>query len=177
MEPTMTDPDRMIERAEPRSNVYLSASIDMPGGPLPVRVRNLSPHGALVEGPVLPGEGRVRLRRGDLHVRAKVAWVHDGYCGLNFDSTIDVPAWLKRVGHQGQERVDMIMSLLRTGAVPKAADPPLHQGPAQIAEALLEIAERLAGMEGLSVEAGEQVLKIETLARAIQSWSARTAAD
>jgi hypothetical protein len=32
-------------------------------------------------------------------------------------------------------------------------------------------------MEGLSVEAGEQVLKIETLARAIQSWSARTAAD
>jgi hypothetical protein len=84
---------------------------------------------------------------------------------------IDVPAWLKRIGHQGQDRVDMIMASIRSGAVPTTADPPPLQQPGQIAEALLEVAERLAGMDGLSVEAGEQILKIDTLARAIQSWS------
>jgi hypothetical protein len=65
----------------------------------------------------------------------------------------------------------MIMASIRSGAVPTTADPPPLQQPGQIAEALLEVAERLAGMDGLSVEAGEQILKIDTLARAIQSWS------
>jgi hypothetical protein len=173
MEPTMTDPAMIIERAEARSNVFLAALIDMPGGPVPVRLRNLSSRGALVDGPVLPTEGGVHLRRGDLHVCGKVAWFHDGYCGLKFDSMIDVHAWLKRIGHQGQDRVDSIMASLRNGAIPKSADPPPVQGPAEIAEALIEIAERLAAMDGLSVEAGEQILKIDMLARTIQAWPPR----
>jgi hypothetical protein len=171
MEPTMTKPELMIDRVEARSNVFLAAMIDMPGGALPVRLRNLSSRGALVEGAVLPIEGAVHIRRGDLHVRGQVVWVHDRYCGLHFDAMIDVPAWLKRIGHQGQERVDQIMASLRNGAIPKAANPPPPQRPAHVAEALLEIAEWLAAMDGLSVEAGEQVLKIETLARTIQTWS------
>jgi hypothetical protein len=176
METTMTDPAEIIARAEPRSNVFLAALIDMPGGPVPVRVRNLSPRGALVEGPVLPTSGAVQLRRGNLEVRGKVAWLHESYCGLQFSSSIDVPAWLKRIGHQGQDRIDMIMASLRNGTVPKVAEAPPLQQPGQIAEALLEVAERLAGLEGLSVEAGEQILKIDILARAIQAWSARDGA-
>ena len=172
----MTDPDQMIARAEARSNVFLTALIDSSDGPLPVRVRNLSPHGALLEGPVLPVEGLVRLRRGDLHVRAKVAWRHDGYCGLRFESTIEVATWLKRLGHHGQDRVDQIVAALRTGTVPKAADPAPLEDPAEIAAALLEIADRLAGMDGLSLEAGEEILKIDTLARVMQGWSGRARA-
>jgi hypothetical protein len=175
MEATTTEPEGMIARAEPRSNVFLAALIDMPGGPVPVRVRNLSPRGALVEGPVLPIKGGIQLRRGDLRVGGKVAWLHDGYCGLQFDSTINVPTWLKRIGHQGQDRVDLIMASIRSGAVPEAADSPPSPEPGQVAEALFEIAERLAGMDGMSVEAGEQILKIETLARTIQGWPARAA--
>jgi hypothetical protein len=174
MEPTITDPGMMIQRAEVRSNVFLAALIDMPDGPIPVRIRNLSSRGALVDGPVLPTEGGAHLRRGDLHVRGKVVWFYDGYCGLRFESTIDVPAWLKRIGHQGQDRVDLIMASLRNGAIPKAADPPTVLGPAEIAESMIEIGERLAAMDGLSVEAAEQILKIDTLARTIQAWPPRT---
>jgi hypothetical protein len=166
----------MIARAESRSNVFLTALIDTPDGPLPARVRNLSSRGALLEGPVLPIEGLIRLRRGDLHVRARVAWRRDGYCGLQFDSTIEVPAWIKRIGHQGQDRVDQIMASLRTGAAPKTSEPVPIQGPAEIAEALLEIADRLAAMDGLSLEAGQEILKIDTLARVMQAWSAKARA-
>jgi hypothetical protein len=171
MEPTVTDPAQMIARAEARSNVFLTALIDTPEGTLPVRVRNLSPCGALLEGHVLPVEGEILLRRGHLYVSANVAWRHDGYCGLHFNSTIEVTAWLKRIGHQGQERVDQIMASLRTGAVPRACDPAPLQGPAEIAEALLEIADRLAAMDGLSLQADQEILKIDTLARVMQSWS------
>lgn len=172
----MTDPDQPIERSEARSNVFLAALIDGPGGPLPVRLRNLSPRGALLEGPVLPLGGEIRLRRGELHVRGRVAWLRDGYCGLQFDSAINVQQWLKRIGHQGQDRVDRIVASLRAGATHLAVDQAPPQDPAQIAASLLEIAERLAAMDGLSVEAGEEILKIDILARIIESWAAKASA-
>lgn len=58
MEPTTNNRDQLIERAEPRSNVFLAALMDGPGGALPVRLRNLSPRGALLEGPVIRLEGK-----------------------------------------------------------------------------------------------------------------------
>jgi hypothetical protein len=177
MELTVTDHEQMIARVEPRSNVFLAALLEMEGGPVPVRVRNLSPRGALIEGAVLPTQGQVQLRRGDLSVCGKLVWIRNGYCGLQFHSTIDVPAWLKRIGHQGQERVDLIVASLRRGTIPRETDPPVNHGPTQIAAALLEIADRLAAMEELSVQAGEQILKIDTLARIIQSWSTWTVSD
>jgi len=56
-------------RVESRSNIFVMATIYAPGGSTPVRVRNMSRTGALVEAPVLPAAGsRVRLSRGSLTV-------------------------------------------------------------------------------------------------------------
>lgn len=95
---------------------------------------------------------------------------------MQFDSLIDVRQWLKRIGHQGQVRVDQIVASIRTGGAPAAVDPEPTQRPARIAAALIEIAERLAAMNGISVEAGEELLKIDALARINESWDSKAAA-
>jgi hypothetical protein len=62
-------------RSELRSNLFLSAELVVGPAALPVRVRNLSPHGALVDGGSLPPAGAsVRLVRGDLSAEGEIAW-------------------------------------------------------------------------------------------------------
>lgn len=82
----------------------------------PVRVRNLSPTGALIEGPVLPHHGtQVRLTRGSLSVRGAIVWHKDGRAGLRFDSTISVADWLPQGrAMTAQQRVDEIVQQTRT---------------------------------------------------------------
>ena len=51
-------------RREPRTNMFVMATIYADTGSAPVKVRNLSSTGALIEGEVLPPLGAtVRLRR------------------------------------------------------------------------------------------------------------------
>jgi hypothetical protein len=66
--------------------VYLKASLEVDGIPVPVTLRNLSAEGALVEGECLPPEGATtRFQREKLRVKARVAWVHDRLAGIAFD--------------------------------------------------------------------------------------------
>ena len=63
-------------RKSRRSNVLMSASLELSGTSLPVKLRNLSADGALVEGDKLPVEGAsILFRKGDLSVPGRVAWV------------------------------------------------------------------------------------------------------
>ena len=76
-------------RRSRRSNVLLAATIEVSGAVLPVKLRNLSTEGALIEGSGLPIEGaEVLFRRNDLAVRSRVAWVHDNHAGIAFKSPI-----------------------------------------------------------------------------------------
>src|SRR4051794_32977063 len=53
------------DRSEGRSNVFLGGTLETEQASNAVRIRNLSYHGALVEGPILPSVGaKVRLLRG-----------------------------------------------------------------------------------------------------------------
>jgi hypothetical protein len=73
-------------RRSRRSNVLLKATLELPGWSLPVILRNMSQDGALVQGEDLPGEGgRVLFHRQGLSVPSRIAWVHCGYAGLNFE--------------------------------------------------------------------------------------------
>ena len=73
-------------RQSRRSNVLLAATIEVAGTIVPVKLRNLSTEGALIEGNGLPIEGsEVMFRRNDLSVSGRVAWVHEKHAGVAFN--------------------------------------------------------------------------------------------
>lgn len=80
---------RVSQRRSRRSNVMLQATLEFPGGPVTVVLRNLSQDGALVRGCDLPGAGaRVLFHRQGLSVPSRIAWVHGEHAGLAFDSRL-----------------------------------------------------------------------------------------
>jgi hypothetical protein len=112
------------KREQPRSSMFLACLLRTASGQVPVRVRNMSPSGALVEGPLATSIGStVQLIRGSLQVRATVAWSSDQRCGLRFASEVVVAAWLKASGPAHQGRVDELVTQIRGGAVAPVAQP------------------------------------------------------
>lgn len=76
-------------RRSRRSNVLLAASIETSGAVTPVKLRNLSTEGALIEADGLPLEGtEVVFRRNDLSVNSRVAWVLGNQAGVAFHRPI-----------------------------------------------------------------------------------------
>ena len=76
-------------RRSHRSNVLLAASIEASGAVVPVKLRNLSTEGALIEGDGLPLEGsEVLFRRNELSVNSRVAWVLGKQAGVAFTRPI-----------------------------------------------------------------------------------------
>ena len=76
-------------RQSRRSNVLLAASIEVSGAAIPVKLRNLSTEGALIEGDGLPVEGsEVVFKRNELSVSSRVAWVHENHAGVAFRKPI-----------------------------------------------------------------------------------------
>ena len=135
-------PDAASEgRIERRTNMFVMASLVADAGSGPVKMRNLSAHGALVEGAVLPRAGvdlfgarivrgsdadlqsvlpragsRFRLYRGELSIWGKVVWSDHGRAGLRFDSLAIVSDWLPRAQtNVAQQRIDDMISQMRTG--------------------------------------------------------------
>jgi hypothetical protein len=85
-------------RRQRRSQVLMAAALEFGGASLPVRLRNLSAEGALVEGEDLPVEGAsVVFRRQELCVAAKVVWMRDGRAGLCFDERLSPEIVLRHV--------------------------------------------------------------------------------
>lgn len=85
-------------RRQRRSQVLLAASLELWGSLLPVRMRNLSADGALVEGDKLPVEGAsVVFRRQDLSVTAKVVWVRENRAGLSFNEPLSPETVLRHI--------------------------------------------------------------------------------
>ena len=85
-------------RKNRRSNVLMSASLELSGTSLPVKLRNLSAEGALVEGDKLPVEGSsVLFRKGDLSMPGQVAWVKGRQAGINFAQQLNPEQLLRHV--------------------------------------------------------------------------------
>jgi len=85
-------------RKNRRSNVLMSASLELSGTSLPVKLRNLSAEGALVEGDKLPVEGAsILFRKGDLSIVGTVAWVKGRQAGISFAQKLDPEQLLRHV--------------------------------------------------------------------------------
>jgi hypothetical protein len=78
------------ERRSARSSVMLAAIIQSGEAQLPVRVVNLSEHGALVQGDELPRDDvPVTFRCGGLQVAGWMAWVRPPLAGISFDCAVE----------------------------------------------------------------------------------------
>lgn len=85
-------------RKSRRSNVLMSASLELSGAALTVKLRNLSADGALVEGDKLPVEGAsILFRKGDLSVAGIVAWVKGSQAGVSFAQKLNPEQLLRHV--------------------------------------------------------------------------------
>lgn len=94
----MNESSNSQNRKNRRSNVLMSASLELSGTSVPVKLRNLSAEGALVEGEKLPVEGAsVLFRKGDLSVPGRVAWVNDRQAGVNFARKLNPDQLLRHI--------------------------------------------------------------------------------
>lgn len=139
-------------RREPRTNLFAMGTIYTDGGSAPVRIRNLSPTGAMVEGGVLPKPGaQVRLRRGSLEVQAKAAWCKDGAAGLRFDSPVTVAEWLPRGRALApQQRIDDVFHQARVGACYLTPNEPANPTSSRLGA--LELMRIQQAIESLAIE-------------------------
>lgn len=111
--------DRADTRGTHRASMYLAACLYSDTTSSPVRIRNMSVSGALVQAAVVPRpSSAVRLIRGSLVVDATVAWSDEGRCGLQFSGSVDVQQWLASPTNTEQQRVDEAVRLIKAGAVP-----------------------------------------------------------
>lgn len=89
-------------RRSVRTSMFVSATLRTATQANPVRVRNMSAKGALIEAPSLPPVGTtVELSRGALAAVGTVAWAESGRCGLALTGVVDTAAWMSRApSHQ-----------------------------------------------------------------------------
>lgn len=162
MKETAADP-----RTAGRANVFLAATLVAGGNSRPVRMRNISARGALLDGPALPPEGAVvHLRRGSLSIDGEVAWQSGEQCGLRFDDDVVVADWVRRVEHSGQARVDDIFALLkrlpRTDVRQFDGDQ-ASDSLASISTDLADCSQRLASIPSLVARHSDELLRLDSL--------------
>lgn len=76
----------------------MSASLELSGSSVPVKLRNLSADGALVEGDQLPVEGAsILFRKGDISTSGMVAWVNGRQAGISFAEKLDPEQLLRHI--------------------------------------------------------------------------------
>jgi hypothetical protein len=86
------------ERRSARANVLLVASIEYEGRSIPVKVANLSAHGARVSSAGLPGEdAAVVLRCNGTAVDGWIAWLRAPHAGIHFGSVIEHSEVLRKM--------------------------------------------------------------------------------
>lgn len=162
---------------EPRTNVFVMAAIYAEAGSTPVKVRNVSPGGALIEGAVIPPPGsQVRLCRGSLSVTAEIAWSEDGRAGLHFESAVCVADWLPggRATRHQQWADEMIQQVKAPHLVPVAGGARPESQPDEVsAVELTRLTEAIESLAEDLVRDPEVVkrhmLKLQTLDLAAQT--------
>ncbi len=94
----MDESSQSQNRRSRRSNVLMAAFVECAGATVPVKLRNLSKDGALVEAGALPPVGtRVHFRKGELALSGHVAWEAGARAGIAFDNPLEPEAVLRHV--------------------------------------------------------------------------------
>ena len=94
----MDDPPAEPNRRSARKPVLLSATLEVAGERVPVKLRNLSEEGALIEGSPLPAAGATTwFERGALRLIGKIVWVDGKYAGMLFARRLDAAEVLRYI--------------------------------------------------------------------------------
>ncbi len=103
-------------RVETRKALFVLATLHARGMAGPVKLRNISAMGALIEGTNLPPSGTgFELVRGGLRIVGEVVWRNGGKAGLRFREPTDTALWLPS-GSGGQRQVDDTFQRLKAQA-------------------------------------------------------------
>jgi hypothetical protein len=175
---------RVEDRVAPRTNLLLAATAEVGGRSLPVRIRNLSETGAMVEGAGLPEAGMpLVLTRGDLQVAATVAWAAGGRRGVRFSGPTPVNEWtggkprpLDCTGLRDQRRVDAIQAEARADSAMGSAlraPAPIPVPPATLPDLDRRLADEIGYvqrlLEGLGDELIADLLLVQRHGKSLQS--------
>ena len=81
-------------RQWPRQLMLLSARLITVTSDRPIRIRDLSPGGARIEGADLPGINTdVVIKRGEFEAFGTIAWLSGGQAGIEFEAPLDDDAF------------------------------------------------------------------------------------
>jgi hypothetical protein len=102
-------------RRSPRSKVFLAATLECADGELPVTLRDLSEHGALIETQTpLTQDAEVWFRRNELRVHGHIAWVQGKFAGVCFSRGLKPEVVLRHINRPA----------------PRTLEDPVHRRPA-----------------------------------------------
>lgn len=136
--------------------MLISAAMQADGVSSPVRIRNMSIEGALIETSVGPPVGApIALKRGSLQVGGVVVWESGKSCGVRFTSRVVVRDWMAPPANAGQSRVDAIVAQVTTGA--RLGEISAHAP--QLAHVCPERSDRLAQASQLITELAEALVE------------------
>jgi hypothetical protein len=94
-------------RRSPRAKVFLAATLESADGILPVMLRDLSEHGALVESEdELSRDCEVWFCRNELRVHGHVAWVDAKQAGIAFSRPLKADVVLRHINRPAARPVD-----------------------------------------------------------------------
>jgi hypothetical protein len=84
-----------------RRNMFLAAVLRRGTEQAPVKIRNMSALGALIDSPIVPEpNSRIELIRGQYVAEGRVVWSEPRRCGIRFLSQLSVNDWLAPVEAQ-----------------------------------------------------------------------------
>ena len=163
-------------RRQRRSSIFLAAVLRAGSEQAPVKIRNMSPNGAMIESPVTPPAGsKVDLMRGSLVARGTVVWSSANRCGLRFVSEVSVKDWLAAPTKVHQQRVDEIVALVKAGGRDLTPEPSVSRGvrcPEQLIDDLSAVVRLMQDLEDELASSNETLerhgLKLQNLDIAMQ---------
>lgn len=147
-----------------------------------VRLCNISPIGALIEGDALPGVGEeVELRRGPLAMPGRIVWRGGEQAGVSFDERTEVEDWLpnahpQRVVDRVFQRIMEEQRLAETGGTPLA---PLHASfitvddMTRVATALDELADALSEDDDVVIRHAIKLQSLDIAAQLLRKLAKR----
>ncbi len=185
MIPKVAEHGARENRREPRTNMFVMATLYFVAHSAPVRLRDMSPAGALIEGAGIPEPGtKIRLCRGTLNVGGEVVWINGGKAGLRFYSSVSVADWLPSGRAAApQQRVDEIVQQVKRSSTTPAESrgPLLTLSPSEVSaldlmrlrRAIEALAEDLADDPGVVQRHGPRLQTLDIAAQILGKLAAR----